>query len=380
MMSALHPLLLQIGIGGSDLTPAMSQAAYTAAREVIVLCVTLILPALMMMTLTYTISKAFLQSGSLQIDLGSLFKLFFIAIALVVYRELVPLIGETIGGISEIIREPLGGSTAYETLNTLQKNMGLTTAVSTSTTVLNGDVSLTDMLSEAKQQFSTMVDALTNFSVESLLYRLVTQSTVMLVRSIMMYIRMFALGFLFCAGPISIVLSAIPPFGTLWRHWLQNYISIQLWSVTFALLDVLFNAFSDAKTIGTGGLNNVVAGQNNAEYLIACLVFVVMYFMVPTLTSWVIGSSAVQGFVGAVAGAATGAAAGAITGGGALASPMPHGGGVADVAGRMLQRVTGGGSSSSGGSSAGGGDEAVAPPPVPSMNAPIDNSKRQVSV
>lgn len=378
----LHVLLLQSGIGGSDLVSAMSTGAYAAAYDIVVLCLTQILPILMMMTLTYTVSRGFLLSGSLQIDLGALFKLFFIAIALVAYRELAPMIGGMIGAVTELIREPLKGKSAYDTLTAMQNVMTGTPAGPTAEEVLNGEASLTDMLSDAKQQFSQMVDALTNFSIESLLYRFVTQSTVLLVRNIMLYIRMFALGFLFCAGPISIVLSAIPPFGTLWRHWLQNYITIQLWSVTFALLDVLFNAFSDAKTIGTGGFNNVLSAQNNAEYLIACIVFIIMYFMVPSMTSWVIGSSAVQGFVGAVAGAATAAASTGVS----MASPMQAGGGLADQAGRMIQRVAGGGSSSSAGSSASASTADMsspgpaAPPPTPTVNSPIDNSVRRVSV
>ncbi|MBT9394394.1 hypothetical protein KLP40_14580 [Hymenobacter sp. NST-14] len=382
-MGLYMTLLLQSGIGGSDLVQAMSSGAYSASYDIIVLCLTQILPILMMMTLTYTVSRGFLLSGSLQIDLGALFKLFFIAIALASYRELAPLIGGMVSAVTELIREPLHGKSAYDTLTNMQNAMTGTPTGPTPEDVLNGDASLTDLLTDAKQQFSQMVDALTNFSIESLLYRFVTQSTVLLVRNIMLYIRMFALGFLFCAGPISIVLSAIPPFGSLWRHWLQNYITIQLWSVTFALLDVLFNAFSDAKTIGTGGFNNVLSGQNNAEYLIACIVFIIMYFMVPSMTSWVIGSSAVQGFVGAVAGAATAA----VSTGASVASPMQAGGGMADAAGRMLQRVAGGG-----GGGGGGGSAAAAPapdmsspgpaaaPPVPTVNAPIDNSVRRATV
>ncbi|MDU0372089.1 hypothetical protein ACFPAF_16930 [Hymenobacter endophyticus] len=380
-MGLLMTLLLQSGIGGSDLVPAMSSGAYDAAYNIIVLCLTQILPTLMMMTLTYTVSRGYLLSGSLQIDLGALFKLFFIAIALVSYRELAPMIGGMVGAVTDLIREPLKGKSAYDTLMLMQNAMTGTPTGPTAEEVLNGDASLTDLLTDAKQQFSQIVDALTNFSIESLLYRFVTQSTVLLVRNIMLYIRMFALGFLFCAGPISIVLSAIPPFGSLWRHWLQNYITIQLWSVTFALLDVLFNAFSDAKTIGTGGFNNVLSGQNNAEYLIACIVFIIMYFMVPSMTSWVIGSSAVQGFVGAVAGAASAVASTGVS----VASPMAAGGGMADAAGRMLKRVGGGGDS---GATAGAPAAPAAmssPPPaapsqVPTVNAAINNSVRRATV
>ena len=371
-----QPLLLVLGIGGSDLQPEMSQAAYNAARTVLVMCRNQILPIMMMITLTYTICRGYLQSGSLQIDLSPIFRLIFVFILLTSYRSLVPLIGDGLGAVTSIIRAPLNGSSAYQFIERLADP---TPTLADPNAVVNGDLTMTQLVEQSMQQFKNAYDAITTFSLESLLIRFFTQGTIMLIRNIMYFIRMFALGFLFVAGPIAITLSAIPAFSGLAKNWLQNFISVQLWSVTFAILDLLFDGYTAAKVSGTAisqMTNPVASAQRSGEYMVACLIFVILYIMAPYLTSLVIGGSAVQGFIGSVAGMAASMA------GTATQIAAPGGGGVAGAAGRLLQTARSAASSSGGG---GGGASApsdggsagpapaAAPPPMaapPTTNVP----------
>jgi hypothetical protein len=362
-----QPLLLTLGIGGADLQPEMSQAAYNAARTVLVMCRNQILPIMMMITLTYTICRGYLQSGSLQFDLGPIFRLFFILILLGSYRTLVPLIGDGLGAVTAIIRAPLNGASAYQFI---ERMADPTPTLADPNAVVNGTLSVTQLVEQSLQQFKNAYDAITTFSLESLLTRFVTQGAIMLIRNVMYFIRMFALGFLFVAGPIAITLSAIPAFGGLAKHWLQNFISVQLWSVTFAILDLLFDGYTAAKMSGTAitqFTNPVASAQRSAEYMMACLIFIILYIMAPYLTSLIIGGSAVQGFIGSVAGMAASMA-------GTVAQvAAPGGGGVAGAAGRMLQtaRSAAGGSGGGGGASSGGGDDSAGPAPAAAAPPPM---------
>lgn len=361
---AFQPLLLA-GIGGPDLQPEMSNAAFAAARTIILMCRNQLLPIFMMITLTYTICRGYLSSGSSQFDLGPIIKLFLILILLGGYRSLVPMIGDAVAAVTGIIRAPLNGATAYQFIERLADPTPVGIGPDD---VVNGDVSITKLLEESVQQFKQAYEAMTTFSLESLLIRFFTQGTIMLVRNIMYFIRMFALGFLFVAGPIAIVLSAAPGFGGLLKNWLQNYISVQLWSVTFAILDLLFDGYTAAKMSGTAitqMTNPVASAQRSAEYMVACLIFIILYIMAPYLTSLIIGGSAVQGFIGSVAGMAASMA------GTATQVAAPGGGGVAGAAGRLLQTARSAGASSAASSVSDGATPAGPAPAAPAGPPPM---------
>ncbi|QKG55005.1 hypothetical protein [Hymenobacter sp. BRD67] len=119
------------------------------------------------------------------------------------------------------------------------------------------------------------------------------------------------------------------PFAQLGKQWLQNFMAVQFWSLTYSLLDTIYANYAATRPatgnvlLPTGMTPSAYA--NDVTYLINSIGFVILYCMVPWLTSFLIGSSTVQGFVGMFSGAVAGAA-GAVSG---VAFPGAFGGGPA---------------------------------------------------
>lgn len=369
----MHILLLS-GMGGSDLQPEMNTAAFAAALPIVNMCLRQILPIFMMISLTYTLCKGYMQSASLQIDLGPIIRMFLILVLLVSYRTMVPLIGDTIGAVTSLIKEPLAGQQVTAMIQGLAPPAAV--GVPPVNPLEGGNVQ--DWLTYQKDSFSNALSAITDFSVVSFLSKMLTEATITLVRTVMLYVRMFILGFLFISGPLAIVLSIVPGFDGLLKNWLQNFVSVQMWSVTFALIDVLFKAYTTAALSNSGWLNLLPGGSlasgRDQVYMISCLVFIILNLMVPYMTTLLIGGSAVSSFIGSVAGAAaatagTVASAGAGAAAGAGVSGMGGGGSLAQKAGSLLGRTL---SSSGGGSkSAPAETPAAAPAAPPMMVAPV---------
>ncbi|WP_157593447.1 hypothetical protein [Rufibacter tibetensis] len=143
------------------------------------------------------------------------------------------------------------------------------------------------------------------------------------------------LGFLYVVGPLAICLSVVPAFSGLAGKWLQNFIAVQFWALTMNLLDLIYTNFANQNTTEGGVLGGMVTiGQtyNDAQFLVMSVAFIILYCMVPTLTGYFIGSTAVQSFIGTTLGMAAGAA-GTV---GAVVSPPATGGGVSGVLGRAM--------------------------------------------
>ncbi|WP_066833961.1 hypothetical protein [Rufibacter ruber] len=121
------------------------------------------------------------------------------------------------------------------------------------------------------------------------------------------------------------------------------------------LLDLIYSNFADQNTAVGGVFGGLVTpGQsfNDVQFLLMSVAFIILYCMVPTLTSYFIGSTAVQGFMSAAVGVAAGAAS---TAAGVVAPPAA-GGGVSGVLGRAMGFSNSGGGGGSSGSGSFGGE------------------------
>ena len=297
-----------------------------------------ITPTFMLIALLYTVGRGFISGNGLAMDWGPIIKAVWIFFLLFFYKELIDTLSSGVANFTRLFALP-NGSTAASL-------MGAT--ISTGDTLAPKTV-----VEQATDEIANLLKTITSFSLTNILLQLITGEVVLLIRQIMQFIQQFILGFLFVCGPISICLSAIPAFGQLAMKWLQNFLAVQFWGLSFALLDLLYT-FYTASNSTFGGVfgTSITASETDTKQLIVSVAFIMLYLMVPYLTSLIIGSSAAQGFVGSVVGMAASAAA---AGAGVAAGAAGGGHGVSGAIGRAMGGGGGGGSSGGGGDTGGGG-------------------------
>ena len=319
------PLLLLVGM---DLDTDFITAADGALRKVLQACQLYLIPPFLSVALLYTVGRGYLQGGQLRMDFSPLLKALFVYFILFFYRDFMDLIGGAIGGFSSLVAPAKPGFIA-EALQSLTNPAGAAIEPDKAT---NTAAFVNDQIGT----ISTFWDKLTNFSLLNLLTELFTTSTVVLIRQVLVMVRQYIVAFLYVSGPIAICLSALPPFAQLGKQWLQNFMAVQFWSLTYSLLDTIYANYAGTRP-ATG---NVLLGAgvtpgdyaNDVTYLINSIGFVILYCMVPWLTSFLIGSSAVQGFAGMFGGAVAGTA-GAVS---SVVFPGAYGGGASGALGRKL--------------------------------------------
>jgi len=296
-----------------------------------------ITPTFMLIALLYTIGRGFISGSGLSMDWGPIIKAVWIFFLLFFYKELIDTLSSGIAGFTRLFATP-DGSTAASAMGA---------------TISAGDtLSQKTVVEQGVDEISNLLKTITSFSLTNILLQLITGEVVLLIRQIMQFIQQFILGFLFVCGPISICLSVVPAFGQLAMKWLQNFLAVQLWGLSLALLDLLYTFYTATNTTFGGvfaGALSPTSAETDTKQLIVSVAFIMLYLMVPYLTSLIIGSSAAQGFVGSVVGMAASAAA---AGAGVAARAAGGGHGVSGAIGRAM----GSGGSGGGGSSSGGGD------------------------
>lgn len=176
------------------------------------------------------------------------------------------------------------------------------------TTVPETELEMSEML--PWNMVSSVVEFFNDFIANALMMS--SGLIIILVRFVMVGIKNMAYFFLMVAGPIPIVLSIIPGLSGFTAHWIKSFITVGMWGVTIAVLDlVLVNIrFLFELDVLTG------AGNEYAFALVSWLL-IIGYCLVPFLTSLLVGQTAVQAFgskvVGVVTTAATVAAGAAVS-------------------------------------------------------------------
>ncbi|QKG59057.1 hypothetical protein GKZ68_20460 (plasmid) [Hymenobacter sp. BRD128] len=349
----MNTLLLDSGSGLLTST-AFQTALHNSTVQMVTICQNYITPIALVIAMLTSIGRGYLTGASLRMDLSPIIRGVAIWVALAYYMEWVQLPYQGVEGIISAMHTASGGATGvgsalYQTLHTSGWQ---------SATPAPGQVGTANqMIDNNPSFFSQAWDMIQNFNIMSLITRFVTNATIELVRLVFLFVRQFVLGFIIMAGPFAMSLGIIPAFSQLFKHWLQNYFSVLLWGVTFSMLDMLYSYWSQSQNLGSGGsVGAAVTEAIGVQQLVYTVSFLVLYCMVPYLTSLVIGGSATQGFFGAFAGVATGAATAAA----GVATGQP--GGFAQAVGRAVN------SSASG--STGGGSGAAAPAAAAAAAAP----------
>ncbi|WP_181307946.1 hypothetical protein [Rufibacter sp. XAAS-G3-1] len=331
----MEAVLLFVAHGIDD---SFLRACDRSLETVLAVC-RFITPTFMSIALIISIGRGYLSGHGLQIDFSPIIKALALFLVLFFYQDLMNVLGAGIKGVTQLFD---GSGNVGEALQKLTTPPGIAAAAQ------SDHVAQTDVVEQGGAWYSKIYNSIANFSLMNLITQFFTTTTVMLVRQIVLFIRQFVLGFLYVIGPIAICLSVIPAFSGLAGKWMQNFIAVQFWALTMNLLDLIYSNFADQNTaVGGvfGGMLTPGQGFNDVQFLLMSVAFIILYCMVPTLTGYFIGSTAVQGFLGAAVGVAAGAAS---TAAGVVAPPAA-GGGVSGVLGRAM------GFSNSGGGGAGSG-------------------------
>jgi hypothetical protein len=268
-----------------------------------------------------------------QFELGPIFRVIFLYSILVSYNLLVPQVGNLIGGLAQLVKTNAGSqsTSAYTVLAQMRQQasteaspQGTATNAPTPDKTGNGSQDGTSLLSGLATSVSTaFTDLQASFSPQKILLGLATDFMTGMIQAIMEFIQSFLLAFLYVSGPIAIAFSLVPGFGGVAKSWLQSLIGIHMWSIAFQVIAGIFAYYSahEAAQSASSGANILMnmTGIAQTKYAVACIVFIVMYIMVPYMSSLIVGSSAADSFVSsAVRIGASLASGGAAAGGAAL--------------------------------------------------------------
>jgi hypothetical protein len=342
--------LLLSGIGG-DLNIQISNAAFNMAKPVIVLLVTAVLPMMMTITLVFTIARGYLNSASLQIEWGPLIRMLFIGVLLIFYRSYVPMVGDSVHWLAQTITGTASNAQAYATLQQLKPPT--TAPQPTPQQIAQGQVDEPSAIMSLANQIGDKLSAISTFSIQDWIMELATGLIAQLIQVVFLFVQAFLTGFLFVVGPIAITLSVLPGWGGLLKSWFQSFLSVQMWTLAFSIINALFANYSQAQAAVMATQYNSVndyfaAHASQAQYQVGCIVFIIMYMMVPYMTSLIVGHAATDSFMGAATRMISHAA-------GPVGKAASVAGGMASEAASSGKSILGGMSSMFGGAGGGGG-------------------------
>ncbi|WKN44921.1 hypothetical protein [Tunicatimonas pelagia] len=227
-------------------------------------------PIFLMIVLFNQVFAALVFSARFRLDVQPLVRGLVIIIALTFYADFLGVISGTIKALSDFI----GPDKTF-----MQKLADMWNLLLPGTQ----DGGLPSNMEELYQSFTRLMQ----FDIVNWLLALLEGSFVHIVRKGIEIIRLVLLAFLYIVGPLAIGLSVIPSFNSLAMKWLQSYLTVQFWSVTLIILDTLVSQFNSLYFNGLLFTNELGA----ANFVLVSLVIVILYFLVPHLTSYYLGHS-----------------------------------------------------------------------------------------
>jgi hypothetical protein len=224
-------------------------------------------PLFLMIVLFKELFSALVMHNRFRLDAYPLVRGVVILMVLAFYRDLLEVLSATLEAITEFI----GPDRTFMQKLTDMWNLLL----------LGADREMPSSMEEVYETFTR----LWHFDLVTWLLALLEGSFVHIVRKGIELIRLVLLGFLYIVGPLALGLSVIPGFGSLFLKWLQSYLTVQFWSVTLIILDTLVSEFNSLYFDGL--LFPEVLDTTN--FVLVSLVIVILYFLVPHLTSYYLG-------------------------------------------------------------------------------------------
>lgn len=124
----------------------------------------------------------------------------------------------------------------------------------------------------------------------NIMQKIIAGNGTYLIRKVIEYLQIIILGLLTVFGPLAILFDVIPIFKGSAIRWYMSITSIGLWSLTFNVLDQFFhgylNMYSEVNghnwlTIAAGPFQD----QGMLFHTIICIVFMILYCLVPFITT-----------------------------------------------------------------------------------------------
>ena len=229
-----------------------------------------LIPLFLSVVVFNQVFAAMVFSQRFRFDAYPIVRGFVLLFALTFYRDFLDVLSATIEALSDYIGPD---KTFMQKLSDMWNLLLPTT----------DDGGLPDSMEELYATFTRLMQ----FDLVNWLLALLEGSFVHIVRKGIEIVRLVLLGFLYVVGPLAIGLSVIPGFNSLAMKWLQSYLTVQFWSVTLIILDTLVAEFNTLYLNGLLFTNELGA----ANFVLVSLVIVILYFMVPHLTSYYLGHS-----------------------------------------------------------------------------------------
>ena len=229
-----------------------------------------LIPLFLLVVMFNQVFAAIVFSGRFRFDAYPIVRGFVLLFALTFYADFLDVISITIQALSDYIGPD---KTFMQKLSDMWNLLLPTT----------DDGGFPDSMEELYATFKKLMQ----FDLVNWLLALLEGSFVHVVRKGIEIIRLVLLGFLYVVGPLAIGLSIIPGFNSLAMKWLQSYLTVQFWSVTLIILDTLVAEFNTLYLNGLLFTNELGA----ANFVLVSLVIVILYFLVPHLTSYYLGHS-----------------------------------------------------------------------------------------
>ena len=117
----------------------------------------------------------------------------------------------------------------------------------------------------------------------------IEQGLTMIVRLFVERVRSILYAFLFAVGPLALAFSCIPGLTGIATHWFKVWLSVSLWTVTLAIIDNLVIVMQKQIIQLVGNAQDGTAFT--MDVVCINLVFIVMYFSIPALTTYYVGGS-----------------------------------------------------------------------------------------
>ena len=229
-----------------------------------------LIPLFLLVVMFNQLFAALVFSQRFRLDVQPIVRGFVLLFALTFYADFLDMISATIKALSDYI----GPDQTF-----MQKLADMWTLLLPSTQ----DGALPSNMEELYASATRLL----RFDLTSWLLALLEGSFVHIVRKGIELIRLVLLAFLYIVGPLAIGISVIPGFNGIAMKWLLSYLTVQCWSMTLIILDTLVTEFNSLYLNGL--LFSTDLGHVN--FLLIGLVIVILYFLVPHLTSYYLGHS-----------------------------------------------------------------------------------------